>query len=592
MDTFLLRAYYLLGHYAWLCLFVCAFWGIGAGFVRRIFGKIPEDPTLVGVMAVALGQGLFVVALQGLAVNGLLQMQWILLSILTGLVLAIAEWCRPGAVSLVSLAHEGGNPRRTKILGLALLLIFASPTLLESLRPPWMGDELQYHLPHVQQWAESGALSINAWIRYPWFPFNYNLLYASAYVVFGDVFTHMFNTLAGWLVAVAIYRLGVLYFSQAVACVATFIWFHLNRGEFGVVNVDMGLTLYALTSFLAFFWWMQNAGNRKWIFVSAFLLGVALGTKYQALFFLPIFSLALVWTDKRFGTALGALICLLLPCIYWYGRNALMTGDPFDPIGGKIFGFSDWNLADYNFQFADLKRVADWPKPLLWPAVFASMRLSRRLRDMKVAATVLCLYFFLVWMVTSHYSRYLMPVVPLLALLAAEYWCLAFGFMAHRLKSFLSIAASRRLANILWTVVFAAVLVSTASFILTNWSYISPTIEMRNALMRTKIKGFTVLEYARAHRLGNIYNAGMGDVVYYAPHPVWGDVFGPWRYSDVVSPEPEKFYNSLKIRNFDAAIVGDSLGQALESSASFGSFFVNEFESDGVRLYLLKSQSH
>lgn len=48
----------------------------------------------------------------------------------------------------------------------------ARPTLFAPLGPPISWDELMYHLPQARQWALSGQLSVNEWLRYPWFLYN------------------------------------------------------------------------------------------------------------------------------------------------------------------------------------------------------------------------------------------------------------------------------------------------------------------------------------------------------------------------------------------------------------------------------------
>lgn len=576
---------YLLLHYAYFSIFLCAFWGIGQYLLTRTFKLEMDDPVLGATLAVAVGQGVFIVLLQCLAVGGVLQNTWLKALLACSGLLALWEWRGLAHSPLASLKLAWKGLSKSEVLGLVFILVVALPTLFEPLRPPWPGDELQYHLPHAQQWAQSGKLTVNEWLRYPWFPFNYNLLYASAYVVYGDVFTHMFNALAGWLTAVMIYRLGTRHFSHVVACVATFIWFHLNRREFGKTNVDMGVTLYALAASFTFIWWIQTPKDRRWLAISSFLMGVAVGSKYQALFFLPLLGLAIIWKDRRPSTLLIASVSLLVPCAYWYVRNAILTGDPFDPIGGKVFGFTDWNLADYVAQFEDLERGATWPAVLLWPAVIALWNLRRPRLALHFWITILCCYFFSIWLATAHEPRYLMPVVPWLALLAAEKWSDAYKFVGVRVISILSKAKAQVLVNLLWVVIFIAVTLSSASFINTYWSYISPTPETRNALMTKEIKGYAVLEYTNQHQIGRIYNVGLSDAVYYASHPIWGDVFGPWRYRDIVSEDPVKFASELRKRNFDAVIVDEPMSHTLESNPMFQEYFSVEFESDGVKLY-------
>ena len=48
-----------------------------------------------------------------------------------------------------------------------------------------------------------------------------------------------------------------------------------------------------------------------------------------------------------------------------------MTGDPFNPIGAKLFGFSNWNLADYKNQVEDVRLHAGLPNLLIWAVLLA-----------------------------------------------------------------------------------------------------------------------------------------------------------------------------------------------------------------------------
>ncbi len=577
---------YVLSHYAVFCVFLCAFWGAGQFVVRRIFKLEHDDTILGGALSLATGQGIFIVLLQGLAVGGQLRFTWLTVLLICGGLLAIWEWRSVSHHPQTNFKQRWSGLSKFERYGLMLVVLFALPTILAPLRTPLPGDELLYHLPHAKQWAQTGTLSVNEWLRYPWFPYNYNLLYASALIVYGDVFSHMFNTLAGWLVAVMTYRLGVRYLNQAVACVATIIWLHLNRGDFGKGIVDMGTTLYIFAASITFYWWLSSTKDRRWLAISAFLMGVAVGSKYQSLFFLPIFGVALLWKDRRPSTMLLALGSLLIPCSYWYVRNAVMTGDPFNPIGGKVFGFTDWNLQDYVVQFEDLKRQSAWPNMLLWPAALALWRLRRPKISIQIAATVLCGYYFLVWLGTSHYPRYLMPIFPWLALLAAEQWCGGFNFLGRRLGSMISIGKLRAVAYTLWFVIFTILALSSAAFTNTFWSYVAPTAAARIDLLRKEIPGYAILEYVNQNPVGRVYNfSSLSDAYYYFQQPIWGDVFGPWRYRDIASGDPVKFSSELLARNFDAVIVEDSYVKGMELNPSLGEHFSVVFKSNGFTLY-------
>jgi hypothetical protein len=99
-----------------------------------------------------------------------------------------------------------------------------------------------------------------------------------------------------------------------------------------------------------------------------------------------------------------------------------LTGAPFNPLDGKLFGLSDRNLTDYQFQLDDVKRNAGWPRWVIWPALLAPfIPMVRRLPGAP-AAMIASAAALGVWLLTSRYPRYLMPFYPVLALLAAAVW--------------------------------------------------------------------------------------------------------------------------------------------------------------------------
>ena len=586
------KIWYLFEHYAIFIAFIWAFWGIGQTVLVRILKLGINDQILFAALTVALGQGIFIVMLQFLAVTGILLNTWIVALLVGSGILGITELKRNELHILPWLTQPLQHMTKAERCGLVLMTIYVLPMLLAPLATPFPGDELLYHLPHAQQWAQSGYLSVNDWLRYPWFPYNYELLFAGAFIIYGDVFTHMFNMLAGLLVALITYRLGVRHFSKASGFIAAIIWIQINRGEFCKSLVDMGLTLYIFTAAITFYWWLQKPKDRRWLAISAFLIGVAVGSKYQGLIFLTFFGMILIWVDRKPTTWLLTAVCILVPCIYWYGRNAIMTGDPFNPFGGKLFGFYDWNLTDYANQFKDLKLHSGWPHWLLWPAIFSLWWPNIRKSPVHIAATVFCGFIFLIWLETSHYPRYLMPIFPLLALLAAEKWIYLVEFFGSKVavqKLQIKFSTIRKLS---WVFIFVVASGSSVAISEKYWSRISTNQETRNVLLRKKIPGYPVLEYVTQHPVGRIYLIGnLADSIYYAPHPIWGDFFGPWRYSDIVSNNPVQLYKNLLIRNFDAVIVDGLLCSELESHMNFQQYFFMEFQSGGAKLYRLKKNT-
>src|SRR6218665_1505790 len=155
--------------------------------------------------------------------------------------------------------------RFERIAAIALALV-ALPALVAPLAPPAAFDELMYHLPYARLVAQQGTLGIHDWLRYPWFPYNYNLLYAAALQVGDDVLPHFLNALAGALSVLMIFRLGILHANRLTACIGAAIW--LGMGDYANALIDMGVALFVLSAFVALWWWRESEPLRdgtRWL---------------------------------------------------------------------------------------------------------------------------------------------------------------------------------------------------------------------------------------------------------------------------------------------------------------------------------------
>jgi hypothetical protein len=588
------KALYIISHYLLLFSFMLACWGIGRIVLRRAFNQRQDDFWLLQTLALALGLGIFIFYLQGLAVFGELRFGWIAVLFFAGIILGGAQL---RTLPLCPKAWMKSLALREK-RGLALILLLALATALDPLKPPKEWDELMYHLPHARQWALSGHLDVNTWLRYPWFPYNFDLLYSAALIAYDDVMSHLLHAAAGWLTALLVYQTGRRHFNEGVACGGAAIWLFLVQDEFGNAYIDMGVTFFVFAGCLAFYLWMEDRQQRIWLAAAAFLMGVAAGSKYQALTFLPIFAAAMLALDRRPGTIATALICLLIPSAYWYARNAVMTGDPFDPLGGKIFGFFDWNLGDYQHQFYDIRLHADWPHWLLWAALVSP--LIKRCRESAFARAAMLFYAYslLVWALTSRYPRYLMPVYPLLALFAAYGW----KWMWEAGTSRISIFYAGRVTGIRllppssaqpyvryqtagWTTILILVSITATLQLKSSLHAIAPTAADRDEILKTKVSGYPVLAYMRQSHFLKTYQFGLEGAIYYAPNPIYGDHFGPARYRDFASLKANELASKLKALGFDSMIVHVGLWPNIVVQADFDRYFIKVYSNRSVNLY-------
>jgi hypothetical protein len=602
-------------HYAALVVFVVSCWGAGRAVLARLAPPPRRDAWLEAAVAVALGIGFFICAFQALAIFGVFKVQATLALVAAGVVAAALQlpaWLRERrALQAGAVVAPWRWADRVAMVALALV---ALPALVAPLAPPAAFDELMYHLPYAREVAQNGSLGIHAWLRYPWFPYNFNLLYAAALQVGDDVLPHFLNGLAGVLSVVMLLRLGTLHVSRLTGLIGAAIW--LGLGDYANALIDMGVALFVLTACVSLWWWRESEptvhAGARWLALAAFCLGLAAGSKYQALVFLPLVALFVVRYERRPKVWALALLCFVIPCLYWYARNFVMTGDPFNPIGARVFGFTEWVPADYVRQVDDVRAHAAMPNALLWSVLLVPFSAFWKRSAAVRAAGWFCIYSVAVWVVTSRYPRYLMASFPLLALTAAMGWQVLFGWIASgarrvfggkRVQGDAGVdadvdvgtvsngALSRNTARagarvgdwvaVLLLAVLAAVSVRQTAL---KVAMISPTPEAREAFLRKNVPGYAVMDYMRQHATGRVYQVALSEAIYYGPNPIWGDTLGPWRYADFLLP-PAEMARKLGQQGFTGLVMSPAMVPIYTVLPGFDTHFTLLLEKDGSRAY-------
>jgi hypothetical protein len=281
-------------------------------------------------------------------------------------------------------------------------------------------------------------------------------------------------------------------------------------------------------------------------------------------------------------------MAFLLPCGYWYVRNALLTGDPFQPMGGKIFGFTDWNLADFQAQFADLKVHADWPQWYLWPLLLIPLFRPLRTLPYMSSALWICAYGIAVWLNTSHYSRYLLPLYPLMCIISVVAWGALFRHVTQMIGVFQA-PHSPQSAKRGW----AILLILFLPLLCISWykelAKVAPTQASREALFHTTIPSYDALTYIKNHPSKKVYQIGLDDAIYFSDKPIFGDCFGPWRYSDYVDLPAQVFAQKLIAQGFDTFIIRTKVSASTEQQADLKKYFSPVFSSNGVTVYRIQT---
>jgi hypothetical protein len=253
-------------------------------------------------------------------------------------------------------------------------------------------------------------------------------------------------------------------------------------------------------------------------------------------------------------------------------------------MGGRIFGFTDWNATDHHWQFEDLRRARGWPAWPLWPALVVPFIPALR-RSMAVRrALIMGGYMTLAWAASVPYPRYLLSAYPVLLLLSA-----AGSVYLIRLVS-MAIPALRQRAVVMAAATLLLVylaLMATAE-VVRYWKRISPTPEARAALLTQRVPGYPLWAHLKTHPAGRIYQMGSEDSLYYAPQPIWGEVFGPWRYSDYALLPPAQLHRKLTQEHFDALAIHSERFSSVASQPEFERYFEPVWTEGAVKLYKLK----
>jgi hypothetical protein len=193
-------------------------------------------------------------------------------------------------------------------------------------------------------------------------------------------------------------------------------------------------------------------------------------------------------------------------------------------------------------------------------------------------------YMTLAWAASVPYPRYLLSAYPVLLLLSA-----AGSVYLIRLVS-MAIPALRQRAVVMAAATLLLVylaLMATAE-VVRYWKRISPTPEARAALLTQRVPGYPLWAHLKTHPAGRIYQMGSEDSLYYAPQPIWGEVFGPWRYSDYALLPPAQLHRKLTQEHFDALAIHSERFSSVASQPEFERYFEPVWTEGAVKLYKLK----
>ncbi|OQX92545.1 MAG: hypothetical protein B6D58_02350 [candidate division Zixibacteria bacterium 4484_95] len=329
---------------------------------------------------------------------------------------------------------------RKYILPLILLALVLVITGLSSLSPPIKNDTLYYHLGLPKLWSIDGYFNFYPTIVFSATALNSELLLTPILSVVSPEAAQFFVFLVGLMV---IFLLGDGFSrftggSKALAVLSLSVVPLFISGMADAKN-DYLAAGFSLMSALFYFDYLKRY-NPGFILLAGIFAGLAAGTKTNALIFVMAMFIVIVLSRHRLKDIILFLVGTLVFGFPWYLKAYIETGNPFFPFYDNIFHSPYWREIFDGFNRVTLPEVEhksilnfitspfrlvyfpDVFRGRLGPLLFMLLPLLlfiRKIPGVVFKALFISAAFYILWYLVSANARYMMPIVPLLALLAA-----------------------------------------------------------------------------------------------------------------------------------------------------------------------------
>ncbi len=240
-----------------------------------------------------------------------------------------------------------------RVLCLLMVCALAGILVVEvilCLTPPVSRDALIHHLAIPKLWIRHGGFFETPWTVFSYFPMNVDLLYLIPLLLGNDRVPAFIHLLFGWGTGYLVYRylkdqagkiwglLGLLVF------VGTPVVIRLSITAY----VDLGMIFFTTASVLSYLRWRDGGyEDVKWLLLAAVCMGLAAGTKYNALISWLFLSGAVCFlyardTGKQLQALRWGLIFFLVALVTvspWLVKNLVLKGNPIYPLMDNVFSF-------------------------------------------------------------------------------------------------------------------------------------------------------------------------------------------------------------------------------------------------------------
>jgi len=349
---------------------------------------------------------------------------------------------------------EKGFPWWDKALG-AILLVSLLMGLMLVLTPAVGKDALIYHLALPKLFLKHHGFYYIEGNVFANYPLNGELLYVASLALRGEILAKGIHFVMGLVILLGMWQFARHHIQGISSLPLALLVFYTIPTVFMLSHVaysDLTVTLYAFLAVYAFVNWHDRRGG-PWLIWCGVFTGLAMATKYTALFLPFLGCLGVLWHCRQCKMSGQQALRLLLVygvCAFavgcpFYIKNWIMTGNPFYPFLYGLFGgrgwdpeqarlydmfvkslgmgrrFVDYLLLPWNLSF---NARVDSPQfdGLIGPIFILTLPFAMGMRKMAVGAKIGLVYAllaFMFWASAAQQIRYLVPILPFLAIMVA-----------------------------------------------------------------------------------------------------------------------------------------------------------------------------
>ncbi len=437
------------------CLAAVSLVGIGLGRLMLCKSSIKFNSLAEGIIFfIGLGFGLLSYAVFVLGLFQCLYPEAIYLLTAALATLSVLGWMRGGYCW-----NRTPNVKKTSSIwdkgATAALIVCLSSGFLLVLTPAIGKDALIYHLAVPKLFLKHHGLYFIPGNIFSHYPLGGEMLYVVGLVLRGEVFAKEVHFIMALCVLLGMWQFMRHHISEALFIPLALLIFYTIPSVFVISHSaynDLTVSFYTLLAVYAFVNWFARRDS-VWLMLCGVFSGLAMSTKYTALFLPFLGCLGVLWACRHHKLSLQRALRLLLAyfaCTFivgspFYIKNWIMTGNPFYPFmygifGGKgldpeqarlydLFigslgmgrGLWDFLLLPWNVS-VNARMNSPQFDGILGPVFILILPFAFGMRKIAIEAKIVliyCLLAFMFWASSAQQIRYLIPIFPFLAMITA-----------------------------------------------------------------------------------------------------------------------------------------------------------------------------